>query len=1104
MRRWSGAAWASFTLSIGIVAAFVGFFRFRFAEAQHEAYSRSERLLLTGAKAMGLAANSSDQWLLNQPTCRNGLVIGSPPTELKAAHPAPTGAPSRPQTPSPKQDSAVLPCITFEQILAFIPKGKQLFDKTLIAANDGAVLAQSTSASAPTLVAIGQLKKLGADKKRTDQPVTLEGMGSSATVEAGDDVYQLFCEPLSTLGLSNGDPAARLRLCGMLGDARLTRDCLAVSPLYLITLGGLLALVLLLPPFVRTALLAPCQRLRFFDAFTVGVCLFFWLMLAALFGVDFYRYQDLAQESRQRLEQLAQTAELRLKEDFTRAWQVVDELAGQEPDLVARAAVPPALTLQPPQLPIPPLQQPRDPRDAKVDIEIEGVAWAGVDGKQRVKWVKAKDNAAPLVTSAQLVDVSGRDYFKRALREPTEKVEDSIKTYTSGQTRAVFAKAAEISAGKGVVTLTAALPALLGARLPDGIGFAVMEHDGRVVFHSEEALSNSHNLIEETENNADLIELLRADEPSGYIETLRYWGIDHSAVLRPLTARWTIVTFEESEPRRLVLFRAAARAILYSALYTLGVVALLAVYLWLVKRQMPQCWPDRRRSVAYWIFAGVSVAGGGACALLQEAFDGLGTVISLLLPPLLGLAALLLAARDAEPSKPGARQPWYSRHLISYPLACGLFWVAGATLPAVAIGNHTAAEASASYEQRELSAWRASARDLREASGKAYDVQHDSYARAWRLPVGKRANPPRSLILTLASVLASLVMIVLIVYWALDTLFLWGVEAAPDGALDEALDQTLRPLWLLVSGPRTPRKAPPQVFGPKRYIEQSAQLAEHLEADAKAGSPVNLAVVFSPRSPFELMREVPSTLSAAARIAWQELAATLRIRSYCASQPPSKQTAGEAARKLLRLSDEQTTFWTGFAWLAEELGADAEVLVCCQRNLTEGSLAALELLELKRRVRDACTDYYAELWLACTELERLTLLQLAQEGFVNPRRSEVVRSLMRRGLIRRRPMLAPFSDTFSMFICAAGQAENLPRLEVSEGFSWVHLRAPTLTAIVCAAAALFYTQRALFDTTVMFATTLTGILPQIGTWLTALGITPADRMVAAATRSLPA
>ena len=56
------------------------------------------------------------------------------------------------------------------------------------------------------------------------------------------------------------------------------------------------------------------------------------------------------------------------------------------------------------------------------------------------------------------------------------------------------------------------------------------------------------------------------------------------------------------------------------------------------------------------------------------------------------------------------------------------------------------------------------------------------------------------------------------------------------------------------------------------------------------------------------------------------------------------------------------------------------------------------------------------LWSSCTRSEKLVLVQLAQEGFVNPKSREVVAQLVSKGLIIQRPALAVFNYTFRAYL----------------------------------------------------------------------------------------
>ncbi len=68
------------------------------------------------------------------------------------------------------------------------------------------------------------------------------------------------------------------------------------------------------------------------------------------------------------------------------------------------------------------------------------------------------------------------------------------------------------------------------------------------------------------------------------------------------------------------------------------------------------------------------------------------------------------------------------------------------------------------------------------------------------------------------------------------------------------------------------------------------------------------------------------------------------------------------------------------------------------------SISRREALEAIVSVAD---PYYQSLWDHCSSDEKLVLVQLEQEGVVNPKQIAAVRSLLRRGLVRMDPALRP-------------------------------------------------------------------------------------------------
>jgi hypothetical protein len=100
------------------------------------------------------------------------------------------------------------------------------------------------------------------------------------------------------------------------------------------------------------------------------------------------------------------------------------------------------------------------------------------------------------------------------------------------------------------LALNVRMPSLLDTVVPPGYGFAILAPDGRVLFHSEEALSLQENFFEEVGDPAGV--RARAASINAATWSGEYHGRSHRLHMRRVTAftnsPWRIVTFQELEP----------------------------------------------------------------------------------------------------------------------------------------------------------------------------------------------------------------------------------------------------------------------------------------------------------------------------------------------------------------------------------------------------------------------------------------------------------------------------------------------------------------------------------------------------------------------------
>jgi len=128
----------------------------------------------------------------------------------------------------------------------------------------------------------------------------------------------------------------------------------------------------------------------------------------------------------------------------------------------------------------------------------------------------------------------------------------------------------------------------------------------------------------------------------------------------------------------------------------------------------------------------------------------------------------------------------------------------------------------------------------------------------------------------------------------------------------------------------------------------------------------------------------------------------------------------------------------------------------------------LEKLRDKATTRRAVVDrileqergFYDSQWQDCNDEEKLLLIQLVEEGFANPRQSEIVRRLMKRGLILRDPVLRPMNHSFALFVESQAEPEDIRNQEkVHLGMRWSLVRSFLIGAALLILVFLSVTQR---------------------------------------------
>jgi hypothetical protein len=158
------------------------------------------------------------------------------------------------------------------------------------------------------------------------------------------------------------------------------------------------------------------------------------------------------------------------------------------------------------------------------------------------------------------------------------------------------------------------------------------------------------------------------------------------------------------------------------------------------------------------------------------------------------------------------------------------------------------------------------------------------------------------------------------------------------------------------------------------------------------------------------------------------------------------------------------------AWVYDELASSIgllkpEVSVMLDQARSVGMTKREALLLLSETMH----DYYKTLWQQCSKEERLVLVQLIEEAVVNPKQAHIVRSLLRRGLIKRDPGLRTMNDSFARWIADTYSPEDIGTWEESaDGATWSQLRWVFVSVLVLIFAFLWFTQRHVVESGLTF------------------------------------
>ncbi len=465
------------------------------------------------------------------------------------------------------------------------------FDDLILATNSGDVVWQRETGT-PRIANLSEL--LGATDDsggwgfswlgRGTRPVparkeNLQGTAQRKVLDIGGSVNHLLAQAVPVNG------ADTLYIAGLVAQDRIAREARRIPTAWLVPIGCGVVLLFLAIPFLKLATLTATERFRFSDV----LLMMFATVATVGFGALVPTAGTSADATDETLDALAASIQQNLKAetrqilDFGRFIIDSGSAIGSlkpcaalpsgivVPGSTAAAQTPPAATTTPTGecalwdalATAPPAVQAL--KAATIDphappFELDVVIWLDRAGQQVRKWTTKHQITGPTshATFAHYHALARCDLWTLQ-DEPSRKrfTVEPLLAPTTSQVGVVFAMPiGDCEAARGAdrtpsyLALNVRPQALIDAIAPPGLGFAVVAQDGRVLFHSDEALSLEENFFEE------LGDAGRARDAAGTTRVLHwsgeYHGRQHRFGMQPVTAfegcPWTLVTFRESEP----------------------------------------------------------------------------------------------------------------------------------------------------------------------------------------------------------------------------------------------------------------------------------------------------------------------------------------------------------------------------------------------------------------------------------------------------------------------------------------------------------------------------------------------------------------------------
>ncbi|MCK7559976.1 hypothetical protein MKQ70_35635 [Chitinophaga sedimenti] len=343
-----------------------------------------------------------------------------------------------------------------------------------------------------------------------------------STVSLNGETYQLFTHPF-LLG------EQQMVLCGLVPNSNYDSRLRDIPISFIYPLVILLIFVLICLPFARVYLIGRGERTGFGDALGIAVSVFIGMALTATIVIQVL----LLSSGNQRAEAQMATLSDSIKHDFHAELQLMYnklKAIDQLPDSLLRSqrgTAPYTITVANKGT----LRHYRDPLPGF--FNYDRVFWGDREGRQAIF---ANSGWGANVSSN--VNLNDRQYYRYfRLREPSSEEADfwveTVNSWALGDFRLNMAIR---SRRPDMVTavMSSRMYSVTNVIMPPGYQFCLINAEGDVILHSQEARSLKENILEESGNSRELREAISSRQ-NAKIRNIQCYGANHTLFIHALS-----------------------------------------------------------------------------------------------------------------------------------------------------------------------------------------------------------------------------------------------------------------------------------------------------------------------------------------------------------------------------------------------------------------------------------------------------------------------------------------------------------------------------------------------------------------------------------------